>query len=143
MFYFVFICGIIIVLNKKGIGKLVNTKGKDSDITLAVANLAAAAMAANPGLTMAAAVAQARATLTGGAADSARIRASIRPDKIQCLEDNTWHTMLRRYIMRKYNLTPDEYRAKWGLPTDYPMVAPEYAARRSKIARKTGLGKHK
>lgn len=133
----------MIVLNKTRIGKLVNTKGKDSDITLAVANLAAAAMAANPGLTMAAAVAQARETLIGVRADTARIRASVRPDKIQCLEDNTWHTMLRRYIRRKYNMDPDEYRAKWGLPADYPMVAPEYAARRSKIARKTGLGKRK
>ena len=132
-----------IVLNKKGIGKLVNISGQDSSNALAVANLAAAAMAANPGLSMAAAVAQARATLMGTSLDAAQIRASIKPDKIQCLEDGTWHVMLRRYIKRKYNLTPDAYRAKWGLPADYPMVAPGYSARRSKIARKTGLGKNK
>ena len=115
--------------------------GKDSENALAIANLAAAAMAANPGLSMAAAVAQARANLMGATMTDAQIRASVRPDKIQCLEDGTWHVMLRRYIKRKYNLTPDAYRAKWGLPADYPLVAPDYAARRSKIARKTGLGK--
>lgn len=120
---------------------MVNKHGNDSEIALAVANLAAAAMAANPGLSMAAAVAQARATLMPGGATDAQIKSSVRADKIQCLEDGTWHTMLRRYIRRKYNLTPDEYRAKWGLPADYPMVAPQYAARRSRIARKTGLGR--
>ena len=108
---------------------------------MAVANLAAAAMAATPGLSMAAAVAQARATLMGTAASDAEIRASIHDDKIMCLEDGTWHIMLRRYLRRRYNMTPDAYRAKWGLPHDYPMVAPRYAARRSAIAKKTGLGK--
>jgi predicted transcriptional regulator len=49
--------------------------------------------------------------------------------------------MLRRYIRRKWNLTPEAYRAKWGLADDYPMTAPQYAARRAKIARKTGLGR--
>lgn len=132
-----------IVLNKQGIGKLVNKIGHDSDTTLAIANLAAAAMAATPGLSMAAAVAQARANLMGAHASDAQIGASVRPDKIQCLEDGTWHIMLRRYLKRKYNMTPDAYRAKWGLPADYPMTAPQYAARRSKIAKKTGLGKSK
>ena len=131
----------MIVLNKKGIGKLVNKLPNGNENALAVANLAAAAMAATPGLSMAAAVAQARATLMGTAASSAEIRASIRDDKIKCLEDGTWHVMLRRYLKRKYNMTPDAYRAKWGLPHDYPMVAPKYAARRSAIAKKTGLGR--
>ncbi|MBO7642807.1 MAG: MucR family transcriptional regulator [Alphaproteobacteria bacterium] len=116
---------------------------KDAEVALAVANLAAAAMAANPKLTMAAAVAQARTTLLGGAASDSEIAKSVRPDKIQCLEDGTWHTMLRRYIKRKFNLTPEQYREKWGLPHDYPFVAPNYATTRSKIAKKTGFGKKK
>ena len=116
---------------------------KDAEVALAVANLAAAAMAANPGLTMAAAVAQARITLLGNAATDSQIAKSVRPDKIQCLEDGTWHIMLRRYIKRKFNLTPEQYREKWGLPHDYPFVAPNYAQTRSKIAKKTGFGKKK
>ncbi len=116
---------------------------KNSEFTLAVANLAAAAMASNPELTMAAAVASARETLRGASVSPRQIADSVRPDKIQCLEDGTWHVMLRRYIRRKFNLTPDAYRAKWGLPADYPFVAPNYAMRRSKIAKKTGLGKSK
>ncbi len=116
---------------------------KNSEFTLAVANLAAAAMASNPELTMAAAVASARETLRGASVSSRQIADSVRPDKIQCLEDGTWHVMLRRYIRRKFNLTPEAYRAKWGLPVDYPFVAPNYASRRSKIAKKTGLGKSK
>ena len=49
--------------------------------------------------------------------------------------------MLRRYVRRKFNMTPEQYRAKWGLPDDYPFVAPNYARSRSRIAKKTGLGK--
>lgn len=122
--------------------QLVNNNG-DSEFALAVANLAAAAMAANPGLSMAAAVASARETLRGASVSTQQIAASVQPDKIQCLNDGSWHVMLRRYIRRKFNLTPDAYRAKWGLPGDYPMVAPNYSARRSKIAKKSGLGKSK
>ncbi len=117
--------------------------GKDSDFTLAVANLAAAAIAANPTLTMAVAVRDARAVLRGTTLTARQISASVTNDKIQCFEDGTWHVMLRRYIKRRFNLTPQEYREKWGLPDDYPFVAPAYAARRSKIAKKTGLGKTK
>ena len=116
---------------------------KEAEVALAVANLAAVAMAANPKLTMAAAVAQARATLLGTKATDSQIAKSVRPDKILCLEDNTWHIMLRRYIKRKYNLTPEQYREKWGLPHDYPFVAPDYARTRSKIAKKSGFGKKK
>ncbi len=115
---------------------------KDSDFTLAVANLAAAAISANPSLSMEAAVRAARETLTQHAvATPQQIRDSVRNDKIQCLEDGTWHIMLRRYLMRRFSMTPDQYRKKWGLPDSYPMVAPAYANRRSKIAKKTGLGK--
>lgn len=121
---------------------MVNTD-KNAEFALAVANLAAAAMAANPALTMVDAVAAARETLRGASASPRQIAESVRPDKIQCLEDGTWHVMLRRYIKRKFNMTPEQYRQKWGLPADYPFVAPDYARRRSKIAKKTGLGKIK
>lgn len=116
---------------------------KNTEFTLAVANLAAAAIAANPALTMEAAVAKARETLRGASVTPRQIYDSVRPDKIQCLEDGTWHVMLRRYIRRKFNMTPQQYREKWGLPDDYPFVAPEYRTRRSIIAKKTGLGKNK
>ncbi len=114
---------------------------KSSDFTLAVANLAAAAIAANPQLSMADAVKQAREILRGTSVTPEQIAKSVQNDKIQCLEDGTWHVMLRRYVMRKYHLTPQEYREKWGLPDDYPFVAPAYAARRASIAKKMGLGK--
>ncbi len=114
---------------------------KNSEFTLAVANLAAAAIAANPNLTMADAVRNAREILRGTSVTSQQIEDSVRPEKIQCLEDGTWHVMLRRYIKRRFNLTPQQYREKWGLPDDYPFVAPAYARKRSKIAKKSGLGK--
>ena len=114
---------------------------KDNDFTLAVANLAAAAMANNPELSMVDAVNGARATLRGTVVSPQQIADSVQPDKIQCLEDDTWHVMLRRYIRRRFNMTPEQYRAKWGLPDDYPFVAPNYARVRSKIAKKTGLGR--
>ena len=69
------------------------------------------------------------------------IRSSIKPDYIVCLEDGKKLKMLKRHLMTHYNMTPDEYRRKWGLPPDYPMVAPAYAARRSDFAKQIGLGR--
>lgn len=120
---------------------MVNTD-KNSEFALAVANLAAAAIAANPSLSMDEAVRAARDSLRGASATPKQIADSVRSDKIQCLEDGTWHIMLRRYIRRKFGMSPDQYRAKWGLPDNYPFVAPAYAARRSTIAKKAGLGKN-
>lgn len=68
------------------------------------------------------------------------IRASIKPDFIVCLEDGKKLKMLKRHLMTHYNMTPDQYRAKWGLPADYPMVAPNYAEQRRTLAKKIGLG---
>ena len=115
---------------------------KDYEFELAVANLAAAAMAANPVLTMDDAVRAARESLRGASVTPQQIAASVQPDKIQCLEDGTWHIMLRRYVKRKFNLGPQQYRQKWGLPDNYPFVAPNYSAHRSRIAKKHGLGKN-
>ncbi len=68
------------------------------------------------------------------------IKRSVHPDHIVCLEDGKRLKMLKRHLSATYGMTPAEYRAKWGLPTDYPMVAPEYAARRSEFAKTIGLG---
>ncbi len=69
------------------------------------------------------------------------IRSSIETDYLVCLEDGKKLKMLKRHLRTAYDMTPDEYRAKWGLPSDYPMVAPNYAEQRSKIAYKIGLGR--
>ncbi len=69
------------------------------------------------------------------------IRKSVKADYIICLEDGKKLKMLKRYLRARYGLSPDEYRARWGLPGDYPMTAPNYAAKRSEFAKKFGLGK--
>ena len=68
------------------------------------------------------------------------ITKSVFPDHIICLEDGKQMTMLKRHLMTEHNLTVDQYRAKWGLPANYPMVAPDYAETRSSLAKKMGLG---
>jgi predicted transcriptional regulator len=68
------------------------------------------------------------------------IRNSIKPDYIVCLEDGKKLKMLKRHLMTSYGMTPDDYRAKWGLPADYPMVAPNYAESRRQLAKSIGLG---
>ncbi|HEY4345461.1 MAG TPA: MucR family transcriptional regulator [Parvibaculum sp.] len=70
------------------------------------------------------------------------IRKSITPDFLICLEDGKKFKSLKRHLRTHYNLGPDEYREKWGLPRDYPMVAPNYAQARSKLAKKMGLGQN-
>jgi predicted transcriptional regulator len=69
------------------------------------------------------------------------ISRSVQHDHIVCLEDGKKLKMLKRYLRSRYNLNPDEYRARWGLPADYPMVAPAYAAQRSDFAKQIGLGR--
>lgn len=69
------------------------------------------------------------------------IRSSIKPDYVVCLEDGKKLKMLKRHLMTHYSMTPDDYRKKWGLAADYPMVAPNYAEQRRKLAKKIGLGR--
>lgn len=69
------------------------------------------------------------------------VKRSVTPDYIICLEDGKKLKMLKRHLSAEYGMTPAEYRAKWGLPADYPMTAPNYAARRSEFARQIGLGR--
>lgn len=69
------------------------------------------------------------------------IKRSVKPDYLVCLEDGRKLKILKRHLRAAYGMTPAQYRAKWGLPPDYPMVAPRYAAERSAFAKKMGLGK--
>ena len=69
------------------------------------------------------------------------IKKSVTDDYIVCLEDGKKLKMLKRHLMTSYGMTPEEYRAKWGLPRDYPMVAPAYARTRQELAKKIGLGR--
>lgn len=71
------------------------------------------------------------------------VKKSITPDHIVCLEDGKKFKSLKRHLRTQYNMTPEEYREKWGLPVDYPMVAPNYAQARSQLAKKMGLGQQR
>jgi predicted transcriptional regulator len=71
------------------------------------------------------------------------VKKSITPDHIVCLEDGKKFKSLKRHLRTQYNMTPEQYRDKWALPPDYPMVAPNYAAARSQLAKKMGLGQQR
>jgi len=71
------------------------------------------------------------------------VKKSVHPDYIICLEDGKKFKSLKRHLRTHYNMTPEEYREKWGLPADYPMVAPNYAQARSELAKKMGLGQQR
>lgn len=71
------------------------------------------------------------------------VKRSVTPDYIICLEDGKKFKSLKRHLRTHYDMTPEEYREKWGLPADYPMVAPNYAAARSELAKKMGLGQQR
>jgi predicted transcriptional regulator len=87
-------------------------------------------------------------SVLGGAAPAAAekptpavpVKKSVTPEYIVCLEDGKKLKMLKRHLRTAYNMSPEEYREKWGLPADYPMVAPSYAKQRSKLAKQIGLG---
>ena len=71
------------------------------------------------------------------------VKRSVTPEYIVCLEDGHKFKSLKRHLRTRYNMTPDQYREKWGLPPDYPMVAPNYAAARSQLAKQMGLGQQR
>jgi predicted transcriptional regulator len=89
--------------------------------------------------------------LGGGSADisveqlkpAVAVKRSVTPDHIVCLEDGKKFKSLKRHLRTQYNMTPEQYREKWGLPPDYPMVAPNYAAARSELAKQMGLGQQR
>ena len=80
-------------------------------------------------------------TTPGDLIPAVPIKKSVSADHIVCLEDGKKLKMLKRHLRTSYGLSPEQYRAKWGLPPDYPMVAPNYAAQRSAFAKKIGLGR--
>ncbi len=71
------------------------------------------------------------------------VKRSVTPEHIVCLEDGKKFKSLKRHLRSQYNMTPEQYREKWGLPPDYPMVAPSYAAARSRLAKQMGLGQQR
>lgn len=75
-----------------------------------------------------------------GALPAVPVKKSVTPDFIICLEDGKKLKMLKRHLKTAYDMTPEEYRERWGLPSDYPMVAPNYAKQRSRLAKDIGLG---
>ena len=79
--------------------------------------------------------------IRGSSKPAIPVRRSVMPDYIVCLEDGKKLKMLKRYLRTNYGMSPEEYRAKWGLPPDYPMVAPNYAKQRSDFAKHIGLGR--
>ncbi|MEJ0041548.1 MAG: MucR family transcriptional regulator [Rhizomicrobium sp.] len=81
------------------------------------------------------------ADFTTGQKPAVPVKKSITPEYLICLEDGKKLKMLKRYLRSRYSLTPDQYRMKWGLPADYPMVSSNYAAKRSEFAKKIGLGR--
>lgn len=82
-------------------------------------------------------------SLTSRSEPAVPIQDSIQSDYIVCLEDGKRMKMLKRHLKTCYNMTPDQYRERWGLPANYPMVAPSYAVKRQGIAKSIGLGKHR
>ncbi|MDR0319463.1 MAG: MucR family transcriptional regulator [Rickettsiales bacterium] len=114
------------------------------NLIAAAAQIAAAKIAGNPALRIDDVVQEALASLKRAASHqltALEIKDSVKPDYIVCFEDGTKHKMLRRYLKRKFNLTPEAYREKWNLADDYPLVAPAYAKVRSNLAKRSGLGK--
>ena len=85
--------------------------------------------------------AEAKAEVAAPLVPAVPIRKSITPDHLISLEDGRSYKSLKRHLKVQYGMTPQQYRAKWGLPSDYPMVAPNYAAKRSEVALKTRLGR--
>ena len=89
--------------------------------------------------------------ISGGHSDSqpeplkpaVSVKKSVTPDYIVCLEDGKKFKSLKRHLRTQYNMTPEQYRDKWSLPADYPMVAPNYAAARSQLAKQMGLGQQR
>ena len=80
---------------------------------------------------------------SGGLVPAVPINRSVFPDYIVCLEDGRRFRTMRRHLMAAFGLTPEQYRRRWGLPHDYPMIAPGYTVARSSLAKATGLGRHK
>jgi predicted transcriptional regulator len=129
-------------------------KDSEEDILKLVTEIVAAYVSKNPvaASELPGIIKNVHATLGGFAGGETRalprapavpVKKSVQPDFIVCLEDGKKLKMLKRYLRSRYKLSPSEYRERWNLPPDYPMVAPNYAQKRSDFAKKIGLGKGK
>lgn len=130
-----------------------DTKDTEDDILKMVTEIVSAYVSRNPVAAneLPAIIKNVHATLGGFASPKEErslprtpavpVKKSIQPDYIVCLEDGKKLKMLKRYLRSRYKLSPEQYRERWNLPPDYPMVAPNYAQKRSDFAKKIGLGK--
>lgn len=132
-----------------------DTEDRQQDLLALTAEIVAAHVSNNSVNTedLPALIEQVHKTLAGLGGDRSRtagaqgqqpaisVKKSVTPDYLVCLEDGKKMKMLKRHLKTAYGMTPEEYRAKWGLPSDYPMTAPNYARKRSSLAREMGLGK--
>ena len=135
----------------KSIGRERNMSGKDEDVSLNLVSEVVSAYVSNnsvPSSQVSDLIASVHEALTSVGEKPAEklkpavpIKKSVTPDYLICLEDGKKLKMLKRHLRTAFNLSPDDYRKKWGLPSDYPIVAPKYAAQRSELAKKIGLGK--
>lgn len=107
----------------------------------ALANSGNAAGLLLPGSANAARPAAGHGTLRADREPAVPVKKSVTPDYLVCLEDGIKLKMLKRHLRTAYDMTPEQYRERWGLPADYPMVAPNYAKKRSSLAREFGLGR--
>ena len=140
------------VLGKRKSQTMADTEATEDMLLTLTADIVAAhvsnnSVAVNDLPTLIQNVHQALSGISGGTAapeeklePKVSIRASIKPDYIVCLEDGKKQKMLKRHLMTNHGMTPAEYRQKWGLPADYPMVAPNYAEQRRTLAKAIGLG---
>ena len=131
--------------NKKGGLEPIETIHLTSDIVAAYVSNNAVKSDQLPGLLqkiygVVSDLADADPSFSGRREPAVPVAKSITPDYVICLEDGKKLKMLKRYLRTHYDLSPEEYRRKWGLPADYPMVAPNYAKRRSQVAKVIGLG---
>jgi predicted transcriptional regulator len=115
-----------------------NSEMPRDDILRMAVDIVAAYLNNNP---VASSQRQAAESLAESPKRATSVRRSVSPDYIICLEDGKKLKMLKRHLRTTYNMTPEEYRTKWNLPADYPMVAPNYARQRSEFAKRTGLGR--
>jgi len=135
-----------------GIAKMADNEGGEDTLLTLTADIVAAhvsnnSVAVNDLPNLIQNVHSALSTIAGSASGpevrpepKVSIRSSVKPDYIVCLEDGKRLKMLKRHLMTHYNMTPDQYRQKWGLNADYPMVAPNYAEQRRTLAKSIGLG---
>jgi len=111
------------------------------EIPRLIAEIRAALASGSDGIGQASSIGAKRPATIADREPAVSVKKSVTPDYLICLEDGIKLKMLKRHLRTSYDMTPEQYRARWGLPDDYPMVAPNYAKKRSSLAREFGLGR--